>query len=55
MSEEKKVYTVEDLAQRWNCSQMTIYRMIETNKLKCFKLGRAVRVTLAEVERYENS
>ena len=48
-----EIYTVDSLAERWMCSRMTIYRLVESGKLKSFKLGQAVRIPREVVERYE--
>lgn len=48
-----EVFTVEELAERWKCSQMSVYRMVESEKLKCFRVGHAIRIPREAVERYE--
>lgn len=48
-----EIYTVDSLAERWLCSQMTVYRLVETGKLKCFRVGQAIRIPRDVVERYE--
>lgn len=48
-----EVYTVKDLASRWQCAELTVYNMIQSGKLKAFKLGRGVRIPREAVERYE--
>lgn len=48
------VYTVKQLAERWQCSMNQIYMMIRQRKLKVFKLGRDIRISAEEVARYEN-
>ena len=47
------VFTAEELAERWQCHLATVYRLLQSKKLKGFKLGRGVRISRAEVERYE--
>lgn len=48
--------TVRELAARWHCGRMTIWRAIREGRLKAFKVGeRVYRIALAEVERYERT
>jgi excisionase family DNA binding protein len=46
-------YSVAKLAQRWECSEGLIYRLISSGALKCFRPGALIRIRAAEVERYE--
>ena len=48
-----EVFTVEELAERWKCAPLTIYSMLQSGKLKGFKLGRGIRIAREAVERYE--
>jgi len=48
-----KAYTITALAERWACSRDVLYDMIRKGELKCFRVGRAVRISAAEVERKE--
>jgi len=48
-----EVFTVAELAERWKCIPLTIYRMVESGKLKCFRLGQGIRIPREAVERYE--
>jgi len=48
-----EVFTVDELAERWKCSRLTVYRMLDAGKLRSFKLGQAVRIPRDAVERYE--
>lgn len=48
------VYTVASLAERWMCSKDVIYDMIRRRDIKAFKVGRDLRISAQEVERYEN-
>jgi len=48
-----EVFTVDSLAERWLCSQMSVYRLVESGKLKCFRVGQAIRIPREVVERYE--
>lgn len=48
-------YTIKALAQRWQVHYSTIYRLIQSGKLKTFKVGDQVRITAEEVRRFENN
>lgn len=47
------VYTVDTLAERWQCSRDVLYDMLRQKKLKAFKVGTAYRISAAEVDRHE--
>ena len=47
-------YTVESLAERWNCSRGMIYKMIRDKKIRVFRIGTSIRISAEEVNRYEN-
>lgn len=38
------IYTPEELAKLWKVSTMTIYKLIQQNKIPHFKVGRAYRI-----------
>jgi excisionase family DNA binding protein len=48
-------YSVEQLAAKWSVDERTVRRAIWRGELKGVRFGRAIRVPLAEVERYERS
>ena len=48
-----RIYTLAELAERWRCKIKTIYNMVESGKLRAFKVGREYRVKAAEVLRFE--
>lgn len=48
-------FTVADLANRWQLSKLTIYRMLERGDLPGFKLKGLWRITEAVVQAVENS
>jgi hypothetical protein len=53
---ETKWLSVRSLTKRWDCSQRTVRRVIWRGDLKAITLGEGmIRVSLAEVERYEKS
>ena len=47
-------YTVKTLADRWSCSIDVVYDMIRQGCLRTFRVGRALRISPAEVDRYES-
>jgi len=51
---DKQVYTITTLAERWACSRVTIYKMIESGAIHAFRIGKNVRISADEVRRYEN-
>lgn len=46
-------YTIDGLATRWACHRVTVERLIESGKLRAFRVGRGWRVSAEEVGRYE--
>lgn len=53
MAEPARPYTVERLAQHWECSADHIYDLVQEGKLRHFRVGRLIRIPRAEVERVE--
>ena len=49
------VYTIQSLADRWQVHYTTVYRMIQSGKLKTFKIGDQIRISSDEVRRFENN
>lgn len=50
----ERPFSVATLAERWGCSRVHIYTLIENDQLKAFKLGeRALRISAEEVRRFE--
>jgi excisionase family DNA binding protein len=45
--------SVPQLAERWGCSEGLIYKLIRKGDLHCFRPGALIRISAAEVERYE--
>jgi excisionase family DNA binding protein len=52
---QSQIFTVADLANRWQLSKLTIYRMLERGDLPGFKLGNSWRITEAVVEAVESN
>lgn len=46
-------YSVAQLAERWDCSQGLIRKLIRNGELQPFTLGTLIRITAAEVQRFE--
>jgi len=54
MAEPARPYTPETLAERWGCSSAHIRAMIRRGELVHFRLGKLLRISAVEVERYES-
>jgi excisionase family DNA binding protein len=50
---EVKAYSVATLAERWDCHQDVVRRLIAKGALQSFRVGALIRVSATEVERYE--
>ena len=49
------VFTINQLAERWQCNPNQLYIMLREGKLTAFRIGGLVRVSGAEVERIETT
>lgn len=49
----REVYTITQLAQRWQCSADAIYDMVRRGDIKSFRVGKAIRFTAEAVAEYE--
>lgn len=49
------VYTVAQVAQRWECSESHVRNMIEDGELPHFRLGKLIRIKKEDVEKWESS
>ena len=47
------VLTVMDIARRWRCGRRAVLERIHKGELRAWHVGRAWRVALAELERFE--
>lgn len=45
--------SVKEVAARWRVSRMKVYRMCESAELKSHRFGRSWRITLSDVQQYE--
>lgn len=52
MTELKKFYTVKELAEMLQVTDMTIYRLVRRGKLPCYNIGRAKRFRRDDVETF---
>lgn len=52
-SRAREFFTAADLADRWSVSERHVRRMIDAGELVAHKFGRAVRISYANVLRYE--
>ena len=56
MNDNKPVYTVNELCDRWRVARKTLLEAIRSGRLKAFKVGeRVYRVSYDEVVRYERA
>lgn len=46
-------FSVPQLAYRWDCSEGLVRKMIREGRLQCFRPGTLIRISAAEVERFE--
>lgn len=51
---EDRAFTYATLAERWACSEAVLYAMVRRGELRTFQVGRATRISAAEVRRIEN-
>lgn len=51
--EDRRPYSVPQLAMRWGCSQGLIRKMIDDGRLQSFRLGTLIRISATEVEKIE--
>lgn len=48
-----KPFSVPNLADRWECSEGLVRKMIERGELRSFRIGALIRIPADEVERVE--
>jgi excisionase family DNA binding protein len=46
--------TVRTAAERLTLSSKKVYQMCQSGQLRCFRAGRAMRIPLEEIERFES-
>ncbi len=47
------IYTPEEIAERWRCSAVTVYRLLNAGKLEGFRVGRGWRIPEESLSAYE--
>jgi excisionase family DNA binding protein len=45
--------TPRELAARWRLGRSTVYELLARGELSYYRLGKAVRIALADIEAYE--
>jgi excisionase family DNA binding protein len=53
MKNAPRPYTPDSLAERWECSERHIRALVKKGELTCFRVGKLIRISVSEVERYE--
>lgn len=46
---------VNEVAERWRVSKMTVYRLVESGALRAIKVGQSIRIAAESVEEYEKN
>ncbi len=49
----REVFTINDVAERWECSSRHVRNMVETGQLPAFRVGKLIRIRRAVVEAIE--
>lgn len=55
MTNEKKFYKAEDLAELLDVNIMTIYRYIKSGRLKAYKIGKEFRIDKDQFNSFFNN
>lgn len=50
--QNEEIRTVAEAAKFLRCSTAYVYKLVNDGSLKAFRLGRAIRLTQSELERY---
>lgn len=50
---DEKIYSVEDLAERWGVHKTTVARMVSAGKLNGFRVGNLWRFREEDIMKYE--
>ncbi|WP_084391161.1 helix-turn-helix domain-containing protein [Novosphingobium capsulatum] len=51
--DNRRPLSVAQLAEHWECSQGLVRKLIREGRLLSFRPGQLIRISAAEVERYE--
>lgn len=52
-ADDNRPYSVAQLAERWDCSDSMVRKLIAQGRLQTFRIGALIRISAAEVERFE--
>lgn len=52
-TDDRRPLSVPQLAARWGCSEGLVRKLIRNGDLHCFRPGALIRISAAEVERFE--
>ncbi|HEB12955.1 MAG TPA: DNA-binding protein [Actinobacteria bacterium] len=50
----QQFFTPDDLAERWKINKGLIYKMVADHRLRPTKIGKYLRFSASEVERFES-
>jgi putative molybdopterin biosynthesis protein len=50
---DEKAYTPDEVADMFQISKHTVYRIIKRGELKAFKVGNKIRIEKIELEKYK--
>ena len=53
MTRPDRPYSPQTLAERWGCAEGTVRKAIARGELSTFRIGTLIRISAAEVERFE--
>lgn len=48
-----RVFKISDIAERWECSEHHVRKVIESGELRAFRIGKLWRVRLDAIDEYE--
>lgn len=51
--DDRRPFSVPQLAERWGCSDGLVRKLIRDGELQCFRPGALIRISAAEVEKFE--
>ncbi len=54
MKKDQEFYTAKEIADKLSLNVMTIYRYIDSGKLKAYKIGKEFRIDRSEFEKFMN-
>ena len=54
MCPNKTYFRVDEIADYFSLSKRTVYRLIESRKLKSVRIGNSLRIPASEILRHEN-